>query len=193
MIPPLLTTVEQRPCHATMQSMNPIVAGTLLILILLGTLALIVPLFIAMMKGAPYMPTKTAEVEEMMKLAKIQPGDMAADLGSGDGRLVIALAEHNIDAHGYEINPWLVGWSRFLMKRAKTRATAEIFCASFWNRDFSHYDVILLYVLPETMAKLETKLKKELKPGSRVVANTFTFPTWEPEKTHGRLSLYIQR
>ncbi len=171
--------------------MSAILALSVIIVIFLVTLALIVPLFIAMVKGAPYMPTKASQVDDMILLANIRPGDLAADLGSGDGRLVIALAERGIDAHGYEINPWLVGWSRFLLRRAKTPQSAEIFCASFWNRDFSHYDVILLYVLPETMAKLEPKLKKELKPGSRVVANIFVFPTWKPAKTNGRLALYV--
>lgn len=172
--------------------MHPALAIALIIIIFLFTIGLIVPLFIAMVKGAPYMPTKAADVDDMIQLASIQSGDLAADLGSGDGRLVSSLAKRGIAAHGYEINPWLVWWSRFLLLRGKAPKKAEIFCASFWNRNFSHYDVILLYVLPETMAKLEPKLQEELKPGSRIVANTFTFPNWKPAKTKGRLALYIQ-
>jgi ribosomal protein L11 methylase PrmA len=172
--------------------MNPTLALILIVMIGLLAVAIVAPLLIAMTKGAPYMPTKTALVDEMIALADIQPGEMAADLGSGDGRLVIALAEHGIEAHGYEINPWLVWWSHFLIRRAKMTKRTEVVCASFWKRDFSAYDVILLYVLPETMAKLEPKLKKELKPGSRIVANTFIFPHWQPKKSHDRLYLYTQ-
>jgi ribosomal protein L11 methylase PrmA len=169
--------------------MLQILSIILIFVIFLGTLALIIPLFLAMMKGAPYMPTKARDVDAMLELANIKPGDLAADLGSGDGRLVIALAERGIEAHGYEINPWLVWWSQLLIKRARVKHT-EIFCASFWNRDYSQYDVILLYVLPGTMAKLEDKLKKELKPGSRVVTNTFIFPHWKPSKSNGQLHVY---
>jgi Protein-L-isoaspartate carboxylmethyltransferase len=81
------------------------------------------------LRGAPYIPTKREGVIKMLKLARVRPGCKALDIGSGDGRLVIALAQAGAEAHGCEINPVLVWWSRRKIKAAGLEGRAFIHCA----------------------------------------------------------------
>lgn len=91
-----------------------IIISSLVLLALFGTLVVIVWSFF----NAPYAPSVKNRLDAMLDLANIQPGDKAVDLGSGDGRVVIAMAQAGAEAHGYEINPWLVLWSRYAIRRA---------------------------------------------------------------------------
>jgi cyclopropane fatty-acyl-phospholipid synthase-like methyltransferase len=136
-------------------------------------------------KGAPFVPTKVATVDQMIALAEIKPGERLADLGSGDGRILIAAAKAGAIAHGYEINPLLILWSLYKIKKAGVGDRAFVHWKSFWRANLSQFEAITVFGITGIMGKLEDKLKKELRPGSRVVTNIFKFPTWEGEKHDG--------
>jgi len=142
-----------------------------------------------MFRGAIYVPTKKEKMLEMIKLAEVKKGDKAVDLGSGDGRLVIALAKKGVEAHGYEINPFLFFLSKRNIKKAKVKASVHF--ANFWKKDLSQFNVVTLYGMNHVMGKLEQKLKKELKPNSKVVSNSFDFPNLKPKKEKDSVYLYI--
>lgn len=143
---------------------------------LLAVLVAFIPFFSRI--GAPYVPTHPKTVETMLALMKTGLHTRVADLGSGDGRLVIASAREGAESHGYEINPLLVWLSRSRIKKAGVSGSATIIWANFWHHDFSAYDVIFIYGVVNIMPRLEAKLLKELKPGSRVISNGFIFPNW---------------
>lgn len=141
-------------------------------------------------RGAPFVATPSATVQKMIRLADIKPGEKAVDLGSGDGRLAIALAKAGAEAHGYEVNPLLVFWSRRKIKRAGLKKRAFIHWRSFWNEDLSSFDVVVLYGVSLMMRRLEKKLEGEVKDGTRVVSYAFDFPDWEPEKKENGIYFY---
>lgn len=140
--------------------------------------------------GAIYVATTNEKVLKMIELADLKPADRAVDLGSGDGRLVISLARQGIEAHGYEINPILVRQSRKAIKKAGLENLAFIHMKSFWNEDLSKYNKVMAYGMRHMLKDLGDKLKKELKPGSLIVLNTFSFPNMKPEKQENGLFLY---
>jgi len=133
--------------------------------------------------GAPFEPTKERQVKKMIKLAKIKKGDKAVDLGSGDGRIVIALAKAGAkEAHGYEINPFLVWISRRKIKKAGLQKKAFIHYGSFWKANLRKYDVITLFQFGTVMNRLKKKFMRELKPGTRVISNHWRFHSWKIKK-----------
>jgi cyclopropane fatty-acyl-phospholipid synthase-like methyltransferase len=156
---------------------------------LLILVVLVIAYFLGIFRGAPFVPTQKQTLEKMIEAAKIQPGEKLADLGSGDGRILIAAARAGAEAHGYEINPLLFFWSRWKIRQAGLASKAFVHWKNFWLADFSDYDIVMLFGITGIMPKLETKLKTELKPGARVVSNIFKFPNWESTK-EGAISIY---
>lgn len=142
--------------------------------------------------GAIYVPTKPETVKKMIGLANIKSGEKAIDLGSGDGRLVVALAEAGAEAHGYEINPFLVQLAKKNIRKAGLEGKAFIHWKSFWSEDFSKFNVVTVYGMGHMMKRLELKLKKELRLNSRIISNTFTFPDWLFSKKDKKVNLYVK-
>jgi len=141
-------------------------------------------------RGAIYDPSTQAEAEMMAALADVRPGDKAADLGSGDGRVVCALARVGAEAHGYEINPILVLVSRRNIRRAGLVGQAFIHWGNFWRSDLSPYTLITTFQVGFVMGRLEAKLRRELAPGSRVVSHYWKFPGLRPEQTRANIYRY---
>jgi protein-L-isoaspartate O-methyltransferase len=144
--------------------------------------------------GAPFAVSSRFKIKKMMalinELTEVSKKVMAVDVGSGDGRIVIALAQNGFVAVGLEINPFLVWYSRLRIKRAKTGEQAKIKHVNYWQEDFSQYDVIVLFGVFYIMEKLEKKLLKELKPGAIVICNHFFFPSWAPVRQEGDVFIY---
>lgn len=165
-----------------------LILSVLGLLLLLGTLAVIVWSFF----NAPYAPSVKNRLDAMLELLDIGPNDKAVDLGSGDGRVVIALAQAGAkEVHGYEINPWLVLWSRYTIRRAGLQKKAFVHWKSMWNADIHDFNVVALYILDRVMPSLENKLANELPSPAKVVSNAFHFPTWKPVKKKDNVSLYL--
>ena len=140
--------------------------------------------------GAIFFPTTTRNVEAMIALASLHAGDRVVDLGSGDGRIVIACAERGIKADGYEINPILVLFSRRAIRQAGVRDLAVIHWKSFWRADLAQFDVVFVYGIPYIMSDLRRKFELELKSGTRVVSHVFLIPQWIPAEDMGNIHLY---
>jgi hypothetical protein len=144
-----------------------------------------------MLFGAIYFPTTPDNVGVIKKNADIQPADKIADLGSGDGRIVIALAEAGAEAHGYEINPFLVVHSRKAIRKAGLNGKAIIHWQSFWKADLSVYNTVIVYGFPHIMKPLGKKLLKELTPDAKVISNIYQFPNLTEIKSENKVLLYI--
>lgn len=140
--------------------------------------------------GAPFIPTRKKHIGTMFDLANLQPGDHLMDLGSGDGRIVLLAAKRGVRATGIEINPILVAMSR-LKATLLQRKTAVFTRQDLWKTNLGDVDVLTLFFIKPFMEELQTKILKEMKPGSRVVSHIFTFTNWQPTKKHGTISLYI--
>lgn len=138
--------------------------------------------------GAIYVPSRKDRIDKIIELAEIKPGEKAVDLGSGDGRLVIALAKAGAEAYGYEIDPTLVRSSKKNIQEAGLKAFIE--WGSFWQADLSQFDVVVIYGMSHVMKRLEKKLGKELRKGTRVICNSFEFPNWSCKKKENNVYLY---
>lgn len=130
--------------------------------------------------GAPFVPLEPQIVEQVMLYAQIKPGDTFYDLGSGDGRIVIAAALRGANAYGVEIDKLRVLYARLWIFFLQLRQQAIILEQDLFTVDLSGADIVCLFLLQETNEKLEKKLEKELKPGTRVISVAFSFPNWEP-------------
>ena len=140
--------------------------------------------------GAPFDPSSTLRTHQMIGLLDIVPGDKVADLGSGDGRVVIAMVGMGAEAHGYEINPFLVLYARWNVRRAGVQDTAFIHWKSFWRADFSDYKAVTVFQYRHVMARLEARLLKELPPEAMVISHHWRFPTWQPSHVSGDVLRY---
>ena len=150
----------------------------------------VISVFPVLFKGAIYLPTRRKTVAKMIEFADIKPGDIAVDLGSGDGRLVIALAKAGAEAHGYEINPLLVLISRYKISKAGLKNKAFVHLKNFWKEDLSQFNVVMIFGINFAMNPLKEKLEKELKSGARIISNSFSFPGWEPIKEEDTALFY---
>ena len=152
--------------------------------------AIVIVQMSTIMRGIPYARSTPEAVATMVTLSEVRNGQMAADLGSGDGRVVTALAQVGAEAHGYEINPFLVLWSRFRVRRAGLSGRANIHWKSFWRHDFSSFEVVAVFGTLKVMARIEHKLSAELNLGARVVSNLFQLPAWPHLRSESGVFLY---
>ena len=128
-----------------------------------------------------YIPTDQALVNAMLKLADVGPGDVVYDLGSGDGRFVIAAAKLGARGVGVEIDPQRVRDANENVRRSGLGTRVTILHQDLFLTDISEATVVTLYLLPELNMKLRPKLLKELKPGARVVSHQFGMGDWKPD------------
>lgn len=131
-------------------------------------------------KDVVWVPTPQVLVDKMLEMAKVTPADFVIDLGSGDGRTVISAAKIGARALGVEYNPDMVELSRENAARAGVIDHAEFIKADLFDIDLSKATVITLFLLPELNLRLRPKLL-DLKPGTRIVSNTFIMGDWEAD------------
>lgn len=131
----------------------------------------------------PYVPTTDAAVAEMLKLAAVKKMDIVYDLGCGDGRIVIAAAK-NFGARGVgiDINPERIRDAKENAKKAGVENLVRFEENDLFEANFREATVVTLFLLPNINLKLRPKLLQDLKPGTRVVSNTFDMGDWKPEK-----------
>lgn len=132
-------------------------------------------------KDVVWVPTSAEMVELMLDFAKVTKSDVVVDLGSGDGRNVIAAAKRGAKARGVEFNPDMVALSRRNAEAAGVANRARFVEGDMFEADISDATVMALFLLPSNMRQLRTKFFN-LKPGSRIVANTFGIEEWEPDE-----------
>lgn len=131
----------------------------------------------------PYVPTPQTVVDEMLKMADVKASDYVVDLGSGDGRIIITAAKtFKAKGLGVDIDPKLVDLSNKNAKSEGVADSAEFVERDMFKTDISKASVLTLYVLPEFMQKLRSKVQTELKPGARVVAHDYHMGDWYPDR-----------
>ncbi|HPY67295.1 MAG TPA: class I SAM-dependent methyltransferase [Bacteroidales bacterium] len=131
-------------------------------------------------KDVVWVPTPQELVDTMLSIAKVTPKDVLIDLGSGDGRTVISAAKIGAQATGVEFNPDMVALSRRNAEQAGVGSRAQFIEGDLFQADLSKATVITMFLLPEINLRLRPKLL-DLKPGTRIVSNTFTMGEWEPD------------
>jgi SAM-dependent methyltransferase len=141
-------------------------------------------------KLAPYVSSPVRVVDLMLEMAKVKPGETVFDLGSGDGRVLIAAAQkYKAKAVGVEISAKLVAEASERIRRAGLTEFARVMQGDILQADLTGADVVTLYLLTKSNAELRPRLEKQLKPGARVVSHDYAVPGWKPtrvEKLDGR-------
>jgi len=140
--------------------------------------------------GAPFVRSKTEDIEKMMALVHLKKTDKIVDVGCGDGTIVIHVGQQGYKIEGFDINRVLVWRAQRNIEKLKLKTNTKVFTSDVWKTDLSPYSVIFLYGITYMMPGLEKKIQAELKPGSRVVSNFFTFPNWKPIKNEGKINVY---
>ena len=133
-------------------------------------------------KDVVWVGNPEAMVQKMLDVAGVTPQDFVVDLGSGDGRNVIAAAKRGARAHGIEYNGELVELSKSLAAKERVSDRATFERGDVFAADFSKATVVILFLTPEMNIRLRPKLLA-LKPGARVVANTFAIGDWNPDES----------
>jgi len=131
----------------------------------------------------PYVPTRPAVVDAMLKIANVKAGDVLYDLGCGDGRIVVTAAEkYGATGKGFDIDPERIAEAKVNAENAGVSDKVTFTNANLFDTDLSEATVITLYLLPDVNMKLRPKILA-LKPGTRIVSHAFTMGDWEPEKS----------
>ncbi len=149
---------------------------------IIGIILLIIflPLLVAGLSGAPWVPVKKRDIERINKLANLKPGQKFIELGSGDGRVSHYIAENNpeVEIVGVEIS-----WPVFLMSKVRTLFNPlnnyKLILGDAYKQNIKDADVIFFYFLPRTMeSRLKKKLLQEMKPGAKAISYVFGFKRW---------------
>ncbi len=170
---------------------------TIILIILLIIIFVIFLTFAwASLQGAPFVPTRKKDVLRFLKMANIKKGEKMYDLGCGDGRLIYAAANAGANAQGFEISllPFVLAHARKMFN--KNSARIKISYKNLWNTKLNDADLIYVWLMPEKMTKLRTKLAQELKKGTKVITYAWPIDGWTPNlkneiKGYPPLFLYI--
>jgi SAM-dependent methyltransferase len=133
-------------------------------------------------KDVVWVPSPQTLVNKMLDMAKVTPKDYVIDLGSGDGRTVITAAKRGAKASGIEYNPEMVELSKRNAAKEGVSDKASFMKADLFESDLSQATVITMFLLPDINIKLRPKIL-DLKPGTRIVSNTFTMGEWAADET----------
>lgn len=132
----------------------------------------------------PYVPTPEPVVERMLDAAQVEPGDYVIDLGSGDGRIVIAAARRGATGHGIDLDPQRISEARENAQSSGVENRVMFIREDLFETDFSQASVITMYLLSSVNEKLRPKLFDNLRPGTRVVSHSFDMGDWEADSTY---------
>ena len=130
----------------------------------------------------PYVPTPHKVVEKMLDLSDVDSTDYVIDLGSGDGRIVIAAAKRGAKGHGIELDPQYIAESRRIAASQEVEGQVLFKETNIFETSFSGASVITMYLLPSINKKLRQRLLQDLQPGTRVVSHSFDMGDWKPDK-----------
>jgi precorrin-6B methylase 2 len=139
---------------------------------------------------APYVASPDRIVDVMLEMARIKPGETLMDLGSGDGRILIAAAEkYKAKAIGVEISAKLVASTNLRIQQAKLSDQVKVIQGDVLKTDLNGADVVIMYLNSQFNLELRPKLEKSLKPGARVISHDYSIPGWKAarvERIEGR-------
>lgn len=150
-----------------------------LIIIVVVTTIIFYLLFVGLFFYTPWLPLTSKEVERILDLAEIGPNNILYDLGSGDGRIVIAAAKRfKIKTVGIEIAWPLVFWSKLKIKLAGLSTLVQIKRGNLYKADISRATIVVFFLMPTAIEKLIPKLKEELQPGTQIISVGFKINKW---------------
>jgi predicted RNA methylase len=142
--------------------------------------------------GAPWVPTPYKIIRKMLVLADVKPRDIVYDLGSGDGRVIIEAARSfGAKAVGIEIDPLRFLWTKAKIFFLGLSNKVDVLFGNFFKINISDANIVTIYLLPDTNVKLIDKFVKELRPGTRIVSNTFTLPGFKMINQDEKLKIYV--
>jgi len=127
----------------------------------------------------------------MVELSKVKNSQRLADLGSGDGRISIEFAKAGAIVDGYELDEKLIDLSQEIINKESLSDKIKIHKANFWDIDFSPFDIITIYPMPDIMQKLEGKIIKEVKSNSKIITNYYEFPNLKYKTKKNNIYLYV--
>jgi len=131
---------------------------------------------------ALWQPTDRVTVHRILALADVQPGEHVVDLGCGDGRFIVTAARRfAARATGVEVDLFRVLWARTWILFAGLRATAQVVRANMYTHDVADADVVVLFLSATANFKLQERLRKTMKPGSRIVSYYHPMWGWKPD------------
>jgi len=169
--------------------MSPVVL-VLLIITLVSIIYYLWYVTFSPQSGPVYVPTKDETVKKMIEMADLKKGNKVIDLGSGDGRILIAAAKKGATAVGYEIDPILVAESKRKIAKAGVSNKAKVKLKNMWEADFNEVDVIFVYLFPKYLAKLKKILEEKLTHPVTVISNDYQIPDAKPAKVKNNIYLY---
>ncbi len=141
--------------------------------------------------GAPFLPTLKAKNQDIFELLDLKAGQTLLELGSGDGRILRAAAERDIQAIGYELNPILVLWSR--LKNWKYRKLITVHWGNYWRVKIPKTEAIYVFLLEKYMKKLDNKITQEAGKNVKLVSFAFKIPDRKVDRELKGLFLYIYK
>jgi hypothetical protein len=159
----------------------------MILVVLIGLLVLSLFSFVILF-GAPYLPTLSKQQATAMSLLNLKPGQTMLELGSGDGRMLIAAAKLGIRSIGYELNPLLVLYSKLVTY--KYRQLVEVRWANFWRTPLPACDGIYVFLLDRYMSRLNNKITQEISSSVKLVSFAFEIPNKKPITETDGLYLY---
>lgn len=174
--------------------MDNVIETMLLSLILILVFGLLISISWTTSRGAPWVPTSLRMVHKMLELAEVGPDDLLYDLGCGDGRLLISAARrYGARAVGIEIDPLRHAWCQKLVTILGLQDRVRIIRGDLFDQDLSEASVVTCFLLQGTNHKLQEKFRRELRPGTRVVSNTFTFPELHLVRRDEKYEIYLYK
>jgi predicted RNA methylase len=145
-------------------------------------------------KGAPWVPTSRQVVHRMLSMADVQPGEVVYDLGCGDGRVLVAAARRfGARAVGVEVDVFRYLWSVLAVTLFGLWKQVRVIRGDLFSVELGDADVVFAYLLQDTNDRLKDKLRRELRPETRIIANTFVFPGLPLVSKDEELKLYLYR
>lgn len=159
--------------------------------LILFLIVCIVMLAFDLLLDLPFVATDRKKIATIMKFANIKAGETVVDLGSGDGRLLLASALRGAKAIGYELNPLLISLSLIHAKLKGILNEVTVIRQSLWKADLKVADVIFVYSLKRDIKKFEDFVYQNAKKGTRIIVNTNPFPNKKPQKHENGIFLYV--
>ncbi|MGI0091618.1 MAG: SAM-dependent methyltransferase [Nitrososphaerales archaeon] len=144
--------------------------------------------------GAGYAPTSEKEIANVARLLNLKKGETFYDLGSGYGRMIIAIAErYGVNCVGVEIDPLKCWWTNLAIRRKKLQGSVKVINSNFLKVNLEEAAHVFLFLSNAAgiMERLRKKLFSEMKPGTVIVSYMHRFKNWPPEKQEGKLFVYL--
>ena len=138
------------------------------------------------LRAAPWVPSKKNDIERVIQLAQIQPGQKFYDLGCGDGRILTAAAKKQALSYGIELSllPYLAAKIRKQFQQERARIT--VLYKDFWHTNLSNADIVYFFLTPQIIPKLKQKFEKELQSRTTVISHVWPIDGWKPTKIDKR-------